>query len=102
MAKLKKMILFLAIIAVSIIVSGLLFLNLSPEFGGKATEEQQRVYSVSDNYQDGKFTNKGNVTLDMSFRDILKALKRGFKSNPNSRPKKAIEVQKIDSLSLVN
>jgi hypothetical protein len=49
MAKLKKMILFLAIIAVSIIVSGLLFLNLSPEFGGKATEEQQRVYSVSDN-----------------------------------------------------
>lgn len=102
MAKLKKMILFVAIIAVSIIGAGVLFLNLSPEFGGKATEEQQRVYSVSDNYIDGKFINKGNVNLDMSFRDILKALKRGFKSNPNSRPKKAIEVQKIDSLNLVN
>jgi len=82
------------------ILTIILFVNLSPEFGGSATKEQKAVYVKSDNYANGKFLNKGNVKLDMSFGDMRKSLVGFFNPVPNTVPKQNISVQKIDSLNL--
>ncbi len=79
-----------------------LFVNLSPQFGGKATKEQQVVYEKSKNYKDGIFINRGNVTMDMSRGDIFKAMKGMLSADADTKPSKNIEVQKIDSLNIVN
>jgi len=89
------------IIAVLLIV-GILFVNLSPQFGGKATKEEQLIYTNSENYKKEKFINLGNIKIEMSAGNMIKAIGGMFKSIPNARPKKAIEVQKIDSLNIAN
>ncbi|MGB5820995.1 MAG: MBL fold metallo-hydrolase [Saonia sp.] len=78
-----------------------LFITLSPQFGGKATEEQKAIYAASENYKDERFVNTKNVELDMSLRDMGKSLVGYFKSQPNTVPKESLPVQKIDSLNIV-
>jgi len=85
-----------------LLVVGVLFVNLSPEFGGKATKERQAEYAKSGNYKDGKFINIDNVTMQMSGGDMWKAMKGMFKNDPNTKPANTIEVQHIDSLDIVN
>ena len=96
------MFLVLGIFIVLLIIIGILFVNLSPQFGGKATVAQKKVYEKSDNYKDEKFFNKNGVTADMSFGDMMKAAGQMFKNNPDSRPKENISVQKNDSREIAN
>jgi len=84
-----------------IVIIGVLFINLSPEFGGKATEEQLKRYSKSENHEDGKFINLGHVTAEMSGGDMLKAIRGMFKRIPNATPK-PITVAKADSTEIAN
>ncbi|OUS02966.1 hypothetical protein A9Q86_02110 [Flavobacteriales bacterium 33_180_T64] len=79
----------------------ILFVNISPQFGGKATKEQKAIYAKSENYKDEKFVNKSDVQLDMSFRDMGKSLLGYFKPIPKTSPKESISVEKIDSLNIV-
>ncbi len=97
---LKRMIIGIGIIIGVITIVAILFINLSPEFGGKATEEQEIKYAVSKNYKDGKFVNTNKVELDMSFRDMGKSIVGYFKPQPNTVPEKNIPVQKVDSLQI--
>ncbi len=83
-----------------VVVVAFLFVNFSPEFGGKATKEQLLEYAKSKNYKDGKFVNRGNVKIAMSGGDMLKAIGQMFESNSNSRPQNDIKVRKIDSLNI--
>ncbi len=98
----KKMLIWLGIVLGVLVIIGILFVNLSPEFGGKATKEQQAEYTKSKNYKDGKFINIGNVTMEMSGGDAWKAMKGMLSPRADSKPSKNIEVEKIDSLALVN
>ena len=50
-----------------IVIAVMLFIKLSPQFGGETTAAQQSEFAKSENYIDGKFVNKGDVNLDMSF-----------------------------------
>ncbi|QKX07661.1 MBL fold metallo-hydrolase [Aquimarina sp. TRL1] len=81
-------------------IVGLLFVTMSPQFGGKATKEQQKEYAKSENYKDGKFSNLGGVKMDMSGKDMLKAIGGMFKSIPESRPASDLMVQKVDSINI--
>jgi len=96
------MLIGLGIILALLFIIGVLFVNLSPEFGGKANAEQQVNYAKSKNYKDGKFVNIGNVTMEMSRGDMFKAMKGMFKNDPRTKPSKNIEVLNIDSLNIVN
>ncbi|MDH7446422.1 MBL fold metallo-hydrolase [Aquimarina sp. 2201CG14-23] len=78
----------------------ILFINISPQFGGKPTEEQKAIYAASKNYKDEKFVNTNEVQLDMSLKDMGKSLVGYFKSNPNTIPKENLAVEKIDSLNI--
>ena len=77
-----------------------IFINSSPEFGGKLTKEQKELYSQSQNYREGKFINLGNVQMSMDLRKFLKSLSGYFNPPPNTVPNADIPVQKIDSLNI--
>lgn len=85
-----------------LIIIGVLFINLSPQFGGVASKQQQELFSKSKHYKNGKFLNNGGVKMEMSFKDSFKAMWILFKSNSNAEPNKNIAVQKIDSITIAN
>ena len=91
----------LSLIALLIII-GAFFINLSPQFGGEATKQQQEVFSKSKHYKDGKFVNNDGVKMEMSFKDTFKAMGAVFNSDSNSKPNKNIAVQKIDSIAIAD
>ncbi|MBG50144.1 MAG: hypothetical protein CML05_17810 [Pseudozobellia sp.] len=92
----------LGILVGIIVLIGILFMNLSPEFGGKPTEAQLAKYAKSANYKEGKFFNLGNVKTDMSAGDMAKAIGGMFKKIPNALPAKPLPVKAIDSNAIVN
>jgi len=85
-------------IILRIVIVTLLFVNLSPEFGGKATQEQKDSYRTSKNYKADKFVNTNAVQLDMSLSDMGKALAGYFRPQPKSTPDKSLPVIKIDRI----
>ncbi len=99
---LRKMGIVILSLIVLLILTVILFVNFSPEFGGAATKEQKAIYVKSDNYEEGKFVNEQDVKLDMSFSDMRKSLVGYFNPTPNTIPKNNINVEKIDSMNIVN
>ncbi len=96
------MIVGIGVILGVVVIVIVLFMNLSPEFGGKATAEQKKAYLTSKNYEDGKFVNVKRVEMDMSLRDMGKGIVEYLKSQPNTTPKEDVPVTKTDSTSIVN
>ncbi|WP_281986423.1 MBL fold metallo-hydrolase [Aquimarina aggregata] len=96
----KRMIISIGVIITVLIVVIVLFINLSPEFGGKATDEQKAFYKTSENYKDDRFVNKHKVKLDMSLRDMGKSLVGYFSPQPKTIPKEELPVSKIDSTNI--
>jgi len=47
------MVIGLVIVVGILVLISVLFVNLSPQFGGKATKEQLAIYAKSKNYEDG-------------------------------------------------
>ncbi len=98
---LKKMGTIIAILSGLIIAAGVLFVNLSPQFGGKVSKKLQLKYQNSSNYSDGKFVNLDQIEMSMSTSDILKSM-GGYLTPPkNTSPRKNIEVLKVDSMDIV-
>ena len=85
-----------------LLITGTLFVNFNPAFGGKATKEQKDKYNKSHNYKEGKFINRGNVQMTMDFSKFLKSLVGYYNPSPNTKPIMDITVQKIDSLNIVH
>ncbi len=82
-----------------LIITVTLFLNLSPQFGKNATDEQKIAYAKSGNYEDGKFINNSKTVIDASYWNMIKELVKG---SPNRRPHRGIIVEKIDSTAIEN
>tara|TARA_R110001592_G_scaffold363389_1_gene686939 strand:+ start:69112 stop:70245 length:1134 start_codon:yes stop_codon:yes gene_type:complete len=105
MKTLKKiiysMIAFLIGTIALVVIGGFLFLHFSPEFGGKASEKQRAQYAKSAHFKKGKFINNGDVNMDLSGGDMLKAIKGMITPIPHSVPDENIETLKIDSLEIV-
>ncbi|BFP43141.1 MBL fold metallo-hydrolase [Flavobacteriaceae bacterium GF1] len=99
---LRRMLLGIGIGTGLVVTTILLFVGLSPQFGGKATEAQKATYELSDNYRDGRFVNSNAVQLDMSFGDMLKSIVGFLRSQPNTTPKENLPVRKIDSMAIAS
>jgi L-ascorbate metabolism protein UlaG (beta-lactamase superfamily) len=106
MQKIKKLLKGMVIITggvlLAVIIGTILFVNISPEFGGSASEEQRKQYAKSNNYKNGTFINVGDVKMELGFSGFFKSLGGYFKPQPNTLPKKNINVQKIDSIEIVS
>lgn len=99
---LKRMVLSIVIIIGAMILITVLFLYFNPQFGGKASDEAIAEYKKSKNYKDDVFVNSNEVRLDMSIKDMGKALMGFFKSQPNTKPEQALPFSKIDSLNIAD
>lgn len=97
----KRMVIGIGILIALAAIVITLFVNVSPQFGGKATQENKVIYEASENYEQGRFVNTSKVQLDMSLRDMGKSLVGYFKSQSNTVPKRSLPVEQIDSLDIV-
>ncbi|MEH6681349.1 MAG: MBL fold metallo-hydrolase [Sediminicola sp.] len=77
-----------------------LFIYLSPEFGGSPTKEHRAILVKSPNYRDGKFVNLENVELDMGFRNMGKSIMGMLRPDPQSVPARPLPIQRIDSVDV--
>jgi L-ascorbate metabolism protein UlaG (beta-lactamase superfamily) len=101
MKKVFKMIGLMILSTIAILILGIfMFVKLSPEFGGEISQDLKTQYANSENYSQGKFVNKAEVNLDMSFGVVVKILKQYMEPNPNTIPKKNVLVSKLDSLTI--
>ncbi|MTI22579.1 MBL fold metallo-hydrolase [Fulvivirga sp. RKSG066] len=91
----------LGLIAV-IVVTGILFVNLSPEFGGDVSDAKKEIYAQSRQYEDGKFTNEVETKMGLSFKETVKVMFQFFKGAPNREPKQPLPMVTLDSLSIAN
>ena len=61
----------LALLAV-VTIAGLLFMNLSPQFGGSPSSDKILSYSRSNQYQEGIFVNTIPTAMDMGISATVK------------------------------
>lgn len=94
---LKMVVLTIATILTIGIVIGILFLYLSPEFGGKPTESDLKEYKKSINFENGKFKNTTETGIDMNAKQMWTTLREFVTGVPNSEPSASIPVENIDS-----
>lgn len=100
MKKLIKMIGLIIVGALALLlIIAILFLNLSPKFGRGVSEDQKMEFAKTNHYKDGKFVNTLSMVSDVDFMSLIKNL---LKNDPTRRPRTDIEVQKIDSTTILN
>lgn len=89
------------IIVATFILLGVLFVRLSPEFGGSPSEQKISEYEQLDYFSDGKFSNLIPTTMDMDFGKAIKMLPKFFKNDPLRMPSFELPIVSRDSLELV-
>lgn len=95
------MVWILGITVLTLFLVGFLFVNYSPQFGGKHSPEDVKRYEATPNYLDGKFENLVPTAMDMPPQKMLSTLVDFIKGVPNSRPDFDIPVHRVDSLEIV-
>lgn len=90
---------FLAIILLAVL-AGAVFINVSPQFGGKATGIRLAAIQNSPLYQQGRFQNQVETNMDLDFRDYIKIFSNIINKDKNQQPDWNIPVQKIDLATL--
>ncbi len=91
---------FLVLLGVGLLAS-VLFVYLSPEFGGRATADEQSTYGRSGRYAKGKFTNAISTSMDMSARTMASVIRDYVRGVPNGVPSDPPPVVPVDSATLV-
>lgn len=97
---LKMIGLIIGSLVVLIVVAGVLFLNFSPEFGGKASDEQLEQYGKSANFKIDKFVNKEEVKLSFTAGQYVEMIFKFFGTQPKAVPDKSIPVISFDSTEI--
>ena len=98
--KIFRMILITIIVINTVVaVAILLFVNLSPQFGKSASIDQQFAYSQSDNFENGKFINQIPTVMNLDYGKLVKEM---LKNDPSRHPLKNIEVERLDSLAIID
>jgi L-ascorbate metabolism protein UlaG (beta-lactamase superfamily) len=101
----KRLLKILKIVVISVVGIALLvtaitlaFVNLSPQFGGAASDDQLKVYAASGHYKDGTFQNQIPTSLALGFTKTISVMREFFFSDvPNREPGAPLPMQKIDS-----
>lgn len=87
----KKMIIAL-VVFIGILVLGLLIFLQQPQFGNPPSGTQTASFAGSQRFTGEKFENKGGVTVNMSFGQMLKMMPEWLNSNGNKRPTWSIPI----------
>ncbi|NQU88730.1 MAG: hypothetical protein HQ541_23550, partial [Mariniphaga sp.] len=88
MKKVFKMIgITLSVIIGLIVISTILFISYSPQFGKNITKEQRKEYSKLENFKNGKFSNQHLSPMTVNYWKLIKEWTR---KAPNRNPNKNI------------
>ena len=83
-----------------LILIGILFITLSPEFGGSPSKEQIAEYEELPYFSEGKFTNLIPTEMSMSIGKTITMIPKFFANDPARIPSFEIPIEKRDSLEL--
>lgn len=97
----KKLFLGLLGLILILVVTGVLFVNLSPQFGEDPSEERQAEFENLDHYSDGKFQNLIPTNMDMGFAKAMRMMPEFFKNDPSRKPDFELPIVSVDSSELV-
>ncbi|SNR41248.1 MBL fold metallo-hydrolase [Hymenobacter mucosus] len=90
-----------ASVLVLLLVAGVAFAQLSPELGGKPTDQEKAAYAQSGHYRDGEFQNLVPTTLMTGDGSMFGSLWRFvFGKTPHAAPDGPLPTQQLDSLSI--
>ncbi|MBR8537826.1 MBL fold metallo-hydrolase [Carboxylicivirga sediminis] len=101
MKKMAKTMIIIASTLALIVISVVLFMALSPQFGGLPTQKQQLIYNQSPQHRDGKFANMGDVKMEMTGKKFWAMLKEQFNVHPNATPAQPPHPVSMDSTDLL-
>lgn len=97
----KRVLLSIAILIVSLTIAYFTFVNFYPTFGGDVSDERKAQYQTSKQFKDGIFVNVKDVPKDPSFSEMLTISRKFFFEDvENGRPYADLKVEKIDSITL--
>ena len=82
-----------------IILLGLLWLNVDPEFGGAHSSKDVERYETSNQFEEGIFVNAVPTSMDLQSKDILPLLKE-FLMGASKGPEFELPVEKVDSTQI--
>lgn len=80
-----------------LVFAGVIFLNTSPEFGGKADAAQQRRFEETGHYREGKFENQIPTSMDLGIAEYPRLMLEFLRGTPNARPAEPLPVDEIDA-----
>jgi L-ascorbate metabolism protein UlaG (beta-lactamase superfamily) len=84
----------LALILVGLlIITTVMFLNLSPQFGGKHSKEDKLRYEATGHYENGRFVNLSPANVDYSLSNMRGMVADMIKGNPNRIPKEPLPME---------
>ena len=89
----RKILLLLVVIFTLSLITGILFLYLSPQFGGRHSKERLDKFSNSVNFRDGKFHNLITTNMDFAMGKMVAEM---FKPHPNRSPESPVPVLKLN------
>lgn len=98
---LKIMSLTILGILLLVVVVAAIFINTSPQFGGKPTAQQKLQFATTGHYTDGKFVNDLPSEINIGLKDVPSLLYKQFKNDPERQPASKFPVQHMDSLDIV-
>ncbi len=76
----------IAVIVGIVLIAGILFLNTSPQFGGKAGEDQQLLFAQTGNFEKGKFQNPIPTSMKMDFKTMRSVMIDQVRGTPGRNP----------------
>lgn len=91
----------IGILVVSIVLIGLVFVNISPEFGASPSTDQMKRFEKTGHYEDGVFLNFQETSMDMGFDSIMDLLEQSIQGVPNTRPDFEIPIVKVTANELI-
>lgn len=92
---LKRIMIFFSILIGSAFLIGVVFINTSPQFGGKQSDQDKLRFEKSDNYEGGKFVNLIETKMDMGFGGFVKTMITFVKGTPNREPSFELPVEQV-------
>jgi L-ascorbate metabolism protein UlaG (beta-lactamase superfamily) len=100
--KLIRYFMFTLLIVLGVlVVVGVLFIKLSPQFGAAPDQKSQALYEKLPYFSAGKFSNLIPTTLDMDISTSIQMIPKFFKNDPIRIPDFDLPQERRDSLELV-
>lgn len=86
------MLLFI-ILLLFVVLTGALFINLHPVFGGNPNKESKNLFSQHEHYKKGKFSNQQPTNMNMSISSVFSLMKDGFVGKSGRSPINTLPVE---------